>query len=104
MGYKQLSLPKGKDEFPDGLILITGNNSYGKSTILEGLLFAFFGPKIFKGRNAASFITYGVQKLKFIYISLSIKENIISIESGVEQEALEQNCLNYQRIGRFIRK
>jgi len=72
MGYKQLSLPKGKDEFPDGLILITGNNSYGKSTILEGLLFAFFGPKIFKGRNAASFVTYGVQEKAEIYIYFTI--------------------------------
>ncbi|GAG96757.1 unnamed protein product [marine sediment metagenome] len=47
MGYKQLSLPKSNDDLPEGLILISGQNSYGKSTILEGVLFAFFGPKIF---------------------------------------------------------
>jgi len=62
MGYKQLTLPKNMKEFPKGLILISGKNSYGKSTILDGVLFAFFGPKIFRGRNAASFITYGEDK------------------------------------------
>ena len=68
MGYKQLNLPKIDDEFPKGLILISGNNSFGKSTILEGILFAFFGPKIFKGRKAESFITYGVQEKAEIYV------------------------------------
>lgn len=68
MGYKQLNLPKGSELFPEGLILISGKNSYGKSTILEGILFAFFGPRIFKGRNAESFITYGVQEKAEIYV------------------------------------
>jgi len=68
MGYKQLNLPRGTDEFPEGLILISGKNSYGKSTILEGVLFAFFGPRIFRGRNAASFITYGVQEKAEIFV------------------------------------
>jgi len=62
MGYKQLNLPKQNDELPEGLVLISGKNSHGKSTILEGVLFAFFGPKVFKRRNAASFITYGAQE------------------------------------------
>lgn len=68
MGYKHLNLPKGNDKFSEGLILISGNNSYGKSTILEGVLFAFFGPRIFRGRNAESFITYGVQEKAEIYV------------------------------------
>ena len=55
MGYKQLNLPDGEDDFPEGLILVSGKNSYGKSSILEGILFAFFGSKIFTGRNAESF-------------------------------------------------
>jgi exonuclease SbcC len=71
MGYKKLSLPKENDDFPDGLILISGRNSYGKSTILEGILFAFFGPKVFRGRNAASFITYGEERAEiYIYFFL----------------------------------
>jgi len=71
MGYKQLSLPKGAEELPNGLILISGKNSYGKSTILEGILFAFFGPRIFKGRNADSFITYGAKKSEiYVYFTL----------------------------------
>ncbi|MFW9988988.1 MAG: ATP-binding protein [Candidatus Odinarchaeota archaeon] len=71
MGYKQLILPKENDELPNGLILISGKNSYGKSTILEGILFAFFGPRIFKGRNAESFICYGTQKSKiYVYFTL----------------------------------
>jgi exonuclease SbcC len=67
MGYKNFNLPKENEEFPNGLILISGNNSYGKSTILQGILLAFFGPKIFRGRNAASFITYGESKAE-LYI------------------------------------
>ena len=68
MGYKQLVLPQKDDELPKGLILISGKNSYGKSSILEGILFAFFGPKVFKGRNAESFITYGAEKKAEIYL------------------------------------
>ncbi|MFX1317330.1 MAG: AAA family ATPase, partial [Promethearchaeota archaeon] len=75
MGYKKLNLPKDKEEFPQGLILISGRNSYGKSTILEGILFAFFGPKIFRGRNAASFITYGEDTAELtIFFRLDNKE------------------------------
>lgn len=59
MGYHNLNLPKNEEIFPEGLIVISGRNSYGKSTILEGILFAFFGPSIFIGRKADSFITYG---------------------------------------------
>ena len=71
MGYKKLNLPKDNDDFPEGLILISGRNSYGKSTILEGVLFAFFGPKVFRGRNAASFITYGEERAEiYIYFFL----------------------------------
>ena len=75
MGYKQLTLPKNMKEFPKGLILISGKNSYGKSTILEGVLFAFFGSKIFRGRNAASFITYGEDKAELtIYFTVDNKK------------------------------
>jgi len=78
MGYKQLNLPKGSEELPDGLILISGKNSYGKSTILEGILFAFFGPRIFKGRNAESFITYGAQKSEiYVYFTLDNRKYYI---------------------------
>jgi exonuclease SbcC len=73
MGYKQLSLPQGHDDLPEGLILISGKNSYGKSTILEGILFAFFGPKLSKGRNAESFITYGQEKAE-IYLYFLLDE------------------------------
>jgi len=75
MGYKQLTLPKNRKEFPKGLILISGKNSYGKSTIIEGILFAFFGPRIFRGRNAASFITYGEDKAELtIYFTVDNKK------------------------------
>jgi len=75
MGYKQLSLPKANEDLPEGLILISGQNSYGKSTILEGVLFAFFGPKIFRARNAASFITYGEYKAEItVFFTLDKKK------------------------------
>ena len=78
MGYKQLTLPKKMKEFPKGLILVSGKNSYGKSTILEGILFAFFGPKIFRGRKATSFITYGEEEAEItIYFTIdNAKYNI----------------------------
>ncbi len=72
MGYKILNIPKKDSEFPEGLILISGKNSYGKSTILEGILFAFFGPKVFRRRNAASFITYGEQDKAEIYVYFTL--------------------------------
>jgi exonuclease SbcC len=75
MGYRQLNLPKTNEDLPEGLILISGQNSYGKSTILEGVLFAFFGPKIFRARNAASFITYGESKAEItIFFTLDNKK------------------------------
>ena len=60
MGYNSLILPREQDEeLPEGLIIINGRNSHGKSTILEGVIYAFFGPQAFKMKNAESFITYG---------------------------------------------
>ncbi len=72
MGYRNLNLPEGNDEeFPEGLILISGKNSYGKSSILQGILMAFFGPKIYTGRSGASFITYGQNKAEiYIYFTM----------------------------------
>lgn len=70
MGYRNLQLPK-QGEFPEGLVLISGKNSYGKSSILQGILYTFFGSKVFSGRNAASFITYGESKAEtYIYFTL----------------------------------
>ncbi|MFX1258900.1 MAG: AAA family ATPase, partial [Promethearchaeota archaeon] len=40
MSYKKLSLPENEEDLPNGLILVSGRNSHGKSTILEGILFA----------------------------------------------------------------
>jgi len=94
MGYKQLTIPKKMKEFPKGLILINGKNSYGKSTILEGVLFAFFGSKIFRGRNAASFITYGEDKAELtIYFTVDNKKYNI-FRKWVELALLLRNCLN----------
>ncbi len=72
MGYKTLRLPDDGEEFPGGLILINGKNSYGKSSIIQGILFAFFGPGIFTGRNASSFITYGSDKKAEIYVYFTL--------------------------------
>ena len=78
MGYKQLILPKKDEDLPDGLILISGKNSFGKSTILEVILFAFFGPRIFKGRNADSFINYGTQKSEiWVYFTIDKRKYYI---------------------------
>ncbi|MFX0034060.1 MAG: ATP-binding protein [Candidatus Hermodarchaeota archaeon] len=109
MGYKQLNLPRGNDELPEGLILISGKNSHGKSTILEGLLFTFFGPKVFKGRNAASFITYGAQDKAeiFIYFTLDKEKYYIyrkwgrtgSVSTKLFQ--LNKNKNIYQEVKQF---
>ncbi len=108
MGYKQLNLPKGGEDLPNGLILISGKNSYGKSTILEGILFAFFGPRIFKGRNADSFITYGAQKSEiYVYFTLDKKKYYIFRKWGrtgsitTKLFELPENKTNYQEVKRF---
>ena len=78
MGYRNLNLPSDNDDFPEGLILISGKNSYGKSSILQGILMAFFGPKIFSNRKAESFITYGQDKSDlYIYFILDDKRYYI---------------------------
>lgn len=49
--YPKLILPKEEGEvFPEGLFLVQGNtplksNSYGKTSLIDGILFGFFGPK-----------------------------------------------------------
>jgi exonuclease SbcC len=108
MGYKQLNLPKQNDELPKGLILISGKNSYGKSTILEGILFAFFGPRIFKGRNADSFITYGAQKSEiWVYFTLNKRKYYIYRKWGrtgsvsTKLFELPENKSNYQEVKEF---
>ncbi len=109
MGYKRLNLPKGNVEFPEGLILISGKNSYGKSTILEGILFAFFGPRIFKGRNAESFITYGVQEKAEIYVYFTFDKRKYYIyrkwgrTGSITTKLFEwfENKKTYQEVKRF---
>lgn len=106
MGYKQLSLPKKMKEFPKGLILISGKNSYGKSTILEGILFAFFGPKIFRGRNASSFITYGESKAEItIFFTLdNVKYNIYrkwSRTGATSMKLFEWVTSSYREVEKF---
>ena len=78
MGYRNLNLPNDNEEFPNGLILISGKNSYGKSSILQGILLSFFGPKIFSNRNAESFISYGQDQSEvYIYFLLDNKKYYI---------------------------
>ncbi|MFW9900635.1 MAG: AAA family ATPase, partial [Candidatus Thorarchaeota archaeon] len=108
MGYKQLNLPKGAEDLPKGLILISGRNSYGKSTILEGILFAFFGPRIFRGRNAESFITYGAKKSEiYVYFTLDTKKYYIHRKWGrtgsisTKLFELPDNRSVYQEVKRF---
>ncbi len=71
MGYKFVKLPGIKENFPEGLILISGPNSYGKSTIVEGILYAFFGSRAFPGKKAEDFINYGEHEAEiFLYFEL----------------------------------
>ncbi|MFX0097308.1 MAG: AAA family ATPase [Candidatus Hodarchaeota archaeon] len=41
--FKDLILPAKNQDFPEGLILIEGRNSSGKSSIVEAILWAFWG-------------------------------------------------------------
>jgi len=72
MGYNSLKLPQNQDEeLPEGLILINGRNSHGKSTILEGIIYVFFGATAFKMKKAESFITYGESTAEiYVYFTL----------------------------------
>lgn len=71
MGYKLVQLPDIEENFPEGLILINGPNSHGKSTIVEGMLYAFFGSRAFPGKKAEDFINYGEHEAEiYLYFEL----------------------------------
>ncbi|MHA2067494.1 MAG: AAA family ATPase, partial [Candidatus Thorarchaeota archaeon] len=42
--FRQLTLPENGDELPDGLIIVRGPNSTGKSSLFEAILWALWGP------------------------------------------------------------
>jgi exonuclease SbcC len=79
MGYNFLELPNNnEEELPDGLIVVHGRNSHGKSTILEGIIYAFFGANAFRGKKASSFITYGESETEiYVYFTLDKKNYYI---------------------------
>lgn len=108
MGYRSLNLPKNNEEFPNGLILISGKNSYGKSSILQGILLAFFGPKIFSNRTSESFIAYGQDKSElYIYFILDNKKYYIYRKWGRKGSATsklfekDKKKNNYREIKSF---
>jgi len=49
--YKKLILPNEKDVFPRGLILIEGPNSTGKTSILDSIIWALWGPTAIGVKN-----------------------------------------------------
>jgi exonuclease SbcC len=42
--FRKLTLPESEDELPNGLIIVRGPNSTGKSSIFEAILWALWGP------------------------------------------------------------
>ena len=49
--FRNLALPEGDDELPGGLIIIRGNNSTGKSSLLEAILWALWGSNVVELKN-----------------------------------------------------
>ncbi|MHA1721530.1 MAG: AAA family ATPase [Candidatus Baldrarchaeia archaeon] len=49
--YKKLVLPNERDVFPRGLILIEGPNSTGKTSILDSIIWALWGPTAIGVKN-----------------------------------------------------
>ena len=49
--YKKLILPNERDVFPRGLILIEGPNSTGKTSILDSIIWALWGPTAIGVKN-----------------------------------------------------
>ena len=72
--YPKLIIPQNEREsFPNGLLLIQGNtpiksNSFGKTSLVEGILLGFFGPGALKP-SINKLITFGKQKgeIKIIF-------------------------------------
>ena len=48
---KRLSLPEEDEELPNGLIIVRGPNSTGKSSIFEAILWALWGPAAVEPTN-----------------------------------------------------
>jgi len=65
--FRNLTLPDGDGELPGGLIIIRGANSTGKSSLLEAILWALWGPTAVGLNNeelisfASSFCSVGLE-------------------------------------------
>ncbi|MFX1486935.1 MAG: AAA family ATPase, partial [Promethearchaeota archaeon] len=81
--FKDLILP-GKDQvFPEGLILIEGRNSSGKSSIVEAILWAFWGPSAVVLSNE-DLIRFGSSKCQVI-VEFEVEGNGYVIDRSYER-------------------
>ena len=111
--FRNLMLPDGDGELPGGLVIIRGANSTGKSSLLEAILWALWGPTAVGLTNdelisfASSFCSVGLEfdvagsryKVKRTY---DPADGMKVILSKLESESWRRIADKSQSVGRVL--
>jgi len=108
--FRKVILPdKKNEEIPSGLIIIQGNtkeksNSFGKTSLVEAILVAFFGPAA-SNLSINDMITFGENNSEIrLHFSLDSKEYLIirKLKRGKHQGT--QSVKYFQKVGSDFRE
>ena len=75
--FREIILPD-RDMFGDGLFLIYGKNSMGKSSLIEAILWGLFGEQLFDARKRSLLLKIGQNECK-VQITFELGESIFLV-------------------------
>lgn len=75
--FREIILPD-RDTFGDGLFLIYGKNSMGKSSLIEAILWGLFGEQLFDARKRGLLLKIGQNECK-VQITFELGESIFLV-------------------------
>ena len=75
--FREIVLP-GRDTFGDGLFLICGKNSMGKSSLIEAILWGLFGEELFDARKRSLLLKIGQNECR-VHITFELGESIFLV-------------------------